>query len=360
MARLCSRIFKPVRLLQPFAAFLCSALPSRFCSLSCPYRLGILALHYRAYHNSDPPGLHQLWHQSRLGKNAAEGFGCDIFELFAISPVYFERDGLIVAEDDAGRLVGFVHASFAVNETETALDYRQGILSALVVHPEYRRRGIGRALVERAEQYLRGRGAVAVEAGGGLNRNGFYCGIYGGMEASGFCSEAMAGRDFFAACGYGPGMETCVLRRDLQRSRDPVHVRLMRHRRLLQMTISDRPEGESWWWFCRFGQMESMRIALHSRETGELVAAGQLVGMDLFIPKWGVRSVGLRKILVPEPLRRFGYAQFLVLELCRRLREEHVQLVEAQVGVENSAALELFTSSKFELHGRLQTFRKRF
>ena len=141
-------IFNPVRLLQPLAAFLCSALPSRFCSLSCPYRLGILALHYRAYHNSDPPGLHQLWHQSRLGKNAAEGFGCDIFELFAISPVYFERDGLIVAEDDAGRLVGFVHASFAVNETETALDYRQGILSALVVHPEYRRRGkIGRAHV---------------------------------------------------------------------------------------------------------------------------------------------------------------------------------------------------------------------
>ena len=315
-------------------------------------------MHYRPYHNSDPPGLHQLWHQSRLGKNAAEGFGCDIFELFAISPPYFERGGLIVAEDDAGRLVGYVHAGFAVNAAETGLDYSQGILAALMVHPEYRRRGIGRELVQRAEQYLVSRGARTCEAGGGLNRNGFYCGIYGGLEAAGFCSEAMAGRDFFAACGYVSAAETCVLRRDLQRSRDPVHARLLRLRRSLQMLITDRPGPESWWWFCRFGQMDSMRIELHTRETDELVAAGQIVGMDLFIPKWGVRSVGLRQILVPEALRRYGYGQFLVLEICRRLRDEHVQLVEAQVSVDNVAALELFTSSKFELHGRLQTFRK--
>jgi len=336
-----------------FHSRVCS--PARFSWLS---RSRNLFVHYRPYHNSDPPGLHQLWHQSRLGKNAAEGFGCDIFELFAISPPYFERDGLIVAEDDAGRLVGYVHASFAVNAAETALDYEQGILAALMVHPEYRRQGIGRRLVQHAEQYLVSRGARTVEAGGGLNRNGFYCGIYGGLEAAGFCSEAMAGRDFFAACGYVAGAETCVLRRDLQRSRDPVHARLLRLRRSLQMLITDRPGPESWWWFCRFGQMDSMRIELHTRETNDLVAAGQIVGMDLFIPKWGVRSVGLRQILVPESLRRYGYGQFLVLEICRRLRDEHVQLVEAQVSVDNVAALELFTSSKFELHGRLQTFRK--
>ena len=141
-----------------------------------------------------------------------------------------------------------------------------------------------------------------------------------------------------------------MFRRDLLKSRDPVHARLLRHRRNLNLVITDRPTGESWWWFVRFGHLDSLRFEMRSRDDNALVASGQIIGMDLFIPKWGVRSVGIR--------RRFGFAQSLVLEICRRLREESVQLVEAQVDSENKAAIELFTSARFELHARLLTFRK--
>ncbi len=312
---------------------------------------------FRSFHNSDPPRLHQLWHSCQLGRNAAEGFSCDIFELFACSQPYFDRYGLILAFD-GDRAVGYVHASFAVNESQTELDRRQGILSALMVHPEYRRRGIGRELVARAEQYLLAAGAQTVEAGGGLNRNGFYCGIYGGLEPSGFCSSAAAWKEFFSACGYGPGSETYILRRDLLQSRDPVIAKLLRHRRNLNLVITDRPANESWWWFVRYGQLDSLRFELRSREKDDLVASGQIIGMDIFIPKWGVRSVGIRAIHVPESQRRHGYAQALVLEICKRLREESVQLVEAHVAAENKAAVDLFTTARFELHGRLLTFRK--
>lgn len=314
-------------------------------------------MQYRPYHNSDPPRLHLLWHACQLGRNAAEGFPCDVFELFAISPPYFDRNGLIVAVDGS-RVVGFVHASFAVNASETALDQTQGVIAAIMVHPDYRHQGIGSELVRLAEQYLRGQGAVTVEAGAGLNRNGFYCGIYGGLEASGFCSQAADWKDFFARLGYAPGAETYVFRRDLLKSRDPVNARLLRTRRNLNLVITDRPTGESWWWFVRFAHLDSLRFELRSREDDELVASGQIIGMDLFIPKWGVRSVGIRGIYVPEARRRFGYAQALVLEICKRLREESVQLVEAQVASDNAAAVELFTAAKFELHARLLTFRK--
>ncbi len=318
---------------------------------------GKSAVLYRPFHNTDPPRLHQLWHACQLGRNAAEGFPCDVFELLAISPPFFERSGLIVAEH-AGRIAGFVHAGFAVNRQETALDPQQGILAALMVHPEFRRQGIGRELVRQAELWLRSRGSLSVEAGSGPGRSGFYCGIYGGLEPSGFCSSAAPWKEFFAALGYGPGQETCVLRRDLSQTRDPVNARLLRHRRDLKLVITDRPGAETWWWFVRFAHLDSLRFEMRTRAGEELVASGQIVGMDLYIPKWGVRSVGIRGIYVPEARRRYGYAQSLVHEICRCLREESVQLVEAQVTSDNAPAVELFTSARFELHARLLTFRR--
>ncbi len=314
-------------------------------------------MQYRSYHNSDPPRLHQLWHSCGLGRNAAEGFSCDVYELFACSQPYFDRKGLILALD-GDRVVGYVHASFAVNSTESALDPKQGIISAIMVHPGYRRRKIGMELIRLAEQYLQSHGSETIEAGGGLNRNGFYCGIYGGLEPSGFCGSAAAWKEFLGACGYGPGEETFVMRRDLLESRDPVNAKLLRHRRHLNLVITDRPSRESWWWFVRFGHLDSLRFELQEKSNKEVVASGQIIGMDLFIPKWGVRSVGIREIFVPESQRRHGYAQALVLEICRRLRGESVQLVEAHVRSDARAVIDLFTSAKFELNDRLVTFRK--
>lgn len=322
-------------------------------------------MQYRHFHNADPPLLHKLWHACALGRSAAEGFSCDAFEMFSMAVPFFDRQGLIVAVDvvrqndkDVERVVGFVHAGFAVNATEDGLDTRQGVIAGLMVHPDYRRRHIGTELVRQAETYLQQSGATSVEAGSGLDRGGFYVGIYGGLQPSGFSAGAAAWREFFSSCGYQFGAETYVLRRDLEKTRDPVNVRLMRHRRHLNLVITDRPRDEPWWWFVRFGQVDSLRFELQERASREVMASGQIIGLDLFIPKWGVRSVGVRDVYVPEVQRRHGYALALVLEICKRLREERVELVEAQVAATDKPAIELFTSAKFSLDDRLHTYRK--
>ncbi len=312
---------------------------------------------YRRFHNSDPPQLHRLWHVSALGPNAAEGFSCDVFELFACSQPYWDPAGLIVAQDEeSGKIAGFIHAGFAPNADQSNLNFAKGTICGLIVHPDFRRRKIGTNLVRRAEEYLKSRGARTVVAGGGLEQNAFYCGIYGGLDPSGFCARVAAWPEFFQSLGYSTPSESLILRRDLLRSKDPVNAKLLRHRRHLNLVITDRPSRESWWWFVRYGHLDSLRFELHEKTTQDVVASGQIIGMDLFIPKWGVRSIGIREIFVPESQRRHGYAQALLLEICRRLKGESVELVEAHVLPDDQPVLDLFKSARFDISEHLLTF----
>ena len=90
------------------------------------------------------------------------------------------------------------------------------------------------------------------------------------------------------------------------------------------------------------------------------MANGRIVGLDMYIPKWGVRAVGLRDVVVTENERRQGYAFSLVVEICRQLREQSIRLVEVQIPQENTAALELVDAARFQRVAELQTFQKSF
>ena len=312
---------------------------------------------YRTFHNRDPKHFLKLWHNCGLGPSAAEGFPCDVLEYFVFSPPFFDRTGFFVATE-GDEIVGICHASFAATEDESRLDRTQGCIAALMVRPDFRRQGIGRELVRRAEGYLTEAGATSIQLGAGLNRNGFYNGIYGGLQSSGFNISSAPWHGFSEALGYAPASRTQILHRDLTNGRDPVSSRLIRHRRRLNLVITDRVSEMSWWWHARFGQLDSLQFELRQRHDEHLVASGQIVGLDVFVPKWGIRAVGIQNVNVPEEFRRHGYGLSLVLEICRRLREQSIQLIEAQVDDSNSAALELFQTAGFECVELLGTWQR--
>ena len=312
---------------------------------------------FRTFHNSDPPRLLKLWHTSNLGPSAAEGFPCNILELAVYSRPYFDRKGLILATD-AGEVVAMVHAGFSATADESQLDFSRGVISSLVVLPQYRRKGIGQELIDRAGNYLHSRGAREITAGAGPDGNGFYHAVYGGVEPSGFSSESAAWDKFFTSCGYGPGPATTVLHRDLDSGRDPVDARLVRNRRRLNMLITDRTSNHSWWWYARYSHQDTLQIELIDRNSSETVATGRIVGLDVYISKWGVRAVGIRDIVVRENQRRKGYAFSLIVETCRQLRKQSIRLVEAHVEDGNDAALGLVIAARFKPVLQLKTFRR--
>lgn len=305
-------------------------------------------IEYRRFHNSDPPRLVSLWHDARLGRGAAAGFSTDAFELLNFSQRYFDRDGLIVAIDtESDDLAGFVHAGFGPNDDQSALDTGVGVICATVVRPDRRRQGIGRELVFRAETYLRDRGAETILAGPAAPFDPFYVGLYGGSQPSGFLESDEDAAPFFTAIGYEPIERFAVLQRDLQTGRDPMSFKVVTIRRKTQLGMTHGPDDPSWWWTTRYGRLDTLRFVLVPKAGGDPIAGVTILGLDLYLPKWQERVIGMTDLSVPHDERRKGYGQALLLEVAKRLREELVNKLEAHVAEKNAAALLTFESAGF-------------
>lgn len=300
----------------------------------------------RHFQNGDPPHLLRLWHECHLGRGAAEGFSIDAFETLIFGQPYFDPRGLIVATDGP-RIVGYVHAGFGGNDSESDVSTERGVICAAMVHPQYRRQGIGRELVRRAEEYLRAAGAQQLLAGPAQPNDPFYFGLYGGSQASGFLeSDPLAG-PFFQSLGYVPHERHLVYQREISEKGDPVGIRLMNIRRNTKVGVPDPPLPQTWWWMTRMGRLDSLQLGLFPKTGGKPVAKVTVLGLDLYISKWQTRAIGLVDLVVNEPEQRKGYGQAFLIEVCRRVRNEMITLVEAHAPESNTGALAVLKSAGF-------------
>lgn len=301
---------------------------------------------YRTFRNSDPPQLLQLWHRAGLGRGAARGLPIDLFDNVLFAQTYFDREGLIVAHEGT-RLVGFVHAGFASDNEGRGLDQRMGVVCAVIVDPEFRRRGIGRQLVYRAEQFLRSHGAGMIQAGPSFPADPFYFGIYGGAQPAGFLESDPLAHPFFEALGYVALRRQLIYHKDLSKGSDPVTLRLMSARRATRLVSRPDSAPHSWYWTARLGRLEALDLELQHKVSGQVVAHATLVSLDAYFYTWQTRAIGLVDIEVPEADRRKGYGQTLLTELCRHVRGDMVEVVEAHAPEGNSAATNLLESVGF-------------
>ena len=305
-------------------------------------------IEYRQFRNSDPPHLLRLWHECGLGRGAALGISCDEFDELVIAQPYFDPAGVILACRD-GVPVGFVHAGFGVNESQTWLSTDAGVICAVMVHPTARNQGIGRELVRRAEDYLRRSGSVRLFAGSSDRRDPFYCGLYGGSQSAGFLESDPAAAPFFAKLGYLPCERHLVYQRPLGvGASDPVGIRLVNVRRSTRLAALSQ-EPKSWWWQTRYGRLDAMHLALTARVGGGALARVSVVGLDRYINSWQTRAIGLIGLYVGEVNRQKGYGQALLVEVCRRVRDDMVQLAEAHATETDTAAVAVLESAGFEL-----------
>ncbi|WP_417386301.1 GNAT family N-acetyltransferase [Gimesia sp.] len=292
---------------------------------------------FRAFHNTDPPHLLKLWHTAGLGRGAAECLSNDAFEVLIFSQPYFDPEGLIIAEEN-GEHIGFVLAGFGANDKGSALDYTKGVICAVIVHPNFRRKGIGRELVQRAEDYLKSKGATEITAGPSGLLSPYLVGLYGGTRPSGFLLSDPLAAPFFESIGYDSVGSTRIYQRDLLGQKPPIKFHLVNIRRKMQLNISDDYQAPNWWWLTRMGRLETLHFELASKTGEPAVASATIVGLDLYIPKWEERVIGLTDVFVNQEERGKGYGQSLLLEIARRLQDELITKLELHVDETNTVA----------------------
>jgi len=303
-------------------------------------------IEYRSFLNSDPPELVRIWHASQLGRGAADGLTPDALDALIFAQPYFDAQGLIVACDNQ-QIVGFAHAGFSVNSTQTDLDKSRGVICLVCVHPKSRRKKIGTNLIKRAEKYLEHHGAKEIDAGPADGIDPFYFGLYGGSRPSGFLQSDEAAAPFFKSLGYEVHQKHFVYQRPTHLPGKSISFRMVGIRRKMQLSVSEEPEGYSWWWSTRYGRLDTLRFLMEPKAGGEPVAGLTMVGLDLYVTKWQERCVGITDVYVNEQSRRKGYAQALIHDVCRRLKEQEVTTVEAHAPETNDAANKLLTSAGF-------------
>ncbi len=303
---------------------------------------------YRPFRNTDPPQLLQLWDAAHLGRGAASQFTTDAFEYFVFAQPYFDARGLILATD-RGRVIGFTHATPGVNDDESALGTDLGAVIALLVHPDYRGQGIGRRLMQLGRQYLTDRGVTRQEFGPSERTNAFYVGLYGGSQPCGFLRSDESLSSFATHLGCRPVTQYRAYQKDLNgTSRGPMTSQIITNRRKTELVAGESPADQSWWWQTRFGRLDSVRFCLLEKASGRQLAAMDVYGLDLYIPRWGQRGVGLGPLQIADADQGHGYELSLLLEASKYLREQLITLLDISVRDADIASIELLEKAGFE------------
>lgn len=298
-------------------------------------------LRFRTFRNDDPPALAAIW-AAAIGPESLP-LPAAVFERSIYSKPYFDPGGLIVAEWN-GAPVGFVHAGFGPNDDETAIDRRRGVVCAVLVRPEHRRRGIGRQLMARAEDYL---GCPTIQAGPARPLNPFYFGLYGGSDQPGvLASDASAG-PFLEQCGFQVLHSSLVLERRFSGPLEPADVRAADIRRKYEIRFLPGSSIGSWWQDCVLGWIEPVEFRLEDKRTGQPAARIVVWEMDNFEGRWSESAVGILELFVRSDVRRQGLGRYIVDQLLRTIQEQRFGVVKVQFPIDNIAAAGLFHSLGF-------------
>jgi len=314
-------------------------------------------IRYRAFRNSDPPAIAAIWRSQPPNRNLLQPMSPAVFDQHVLAKPFFDRQGLIVAEEDQ-RLVGYVHAAFGPRSDLEDIDCRIGLTNFLLVVPDVDWLAVAGELLRRSEAYLVERGAESLHAGAVAPMTPYYLGLYGGSQQRGVLRSDARLIQLYEESGYRPRDCCLVLQRNLIGFRPHIDRTQMAIRRGHLIEALFDPPTTSWWEACAIGEAE--RTCFFLTRKGQTAACGQAVfwDMDPLASSWGIRAAGLLQVEIDPAIRRQGHATYLLGEALRQLQAQGATLAEVQVPDSDTAALAVFRKLGFEEVDQAVVFQK--
>ncbi len=279
-----------------------------------------------------------LWN---LAAAEAHGFfplTAGLFQHQVVDNARFRPGNLLLARV-GGQVVGLVHCDL-VNEPYYP---QSGTVSALGVHPAWRRRGLGGALLDAALARLSALWAGRIDGGGSWPFDAFYAGLLDGSERSGVRPTEAALWRLFASRGFAPTRESVILRRSLAgegRAFCPRDLKLVW-----------RPRTEKTWLDQVF---RAWRLYDHGlcNERGETLSRAICARMTGWSDHAGRERYAIFGVHTPPEKRRQGWAELNLRLLLAGLAEAGGQEAELHVYADNEPAWGLYRKLGFKEIGR--------
>lgn len=311
-------------------------------------RFGVVAVaEFRYFKNNDPPKLMELWNRSRTGRGFGQIVRYDQLEQAIFCKPYFDRQGFIVAED-AGKMVGFCHCGLGCDATQSQIDTNTGTLCMVMVHPDFRRRGIGSDLLFRAQEYFKSVGVSDQYAGAMYPLNPFYHGLYGGSELPGVLESDHDATRFFMRRGYMPVAHCLIMQKSLDVVPDLKDTRLILLRRKVEVSVESWPTPSTWWQACTMNYQPALRYEISDKTTKDVIGRAWVWDMEAFTRSTSFPTVGITEFFIEERFRFQGYGKLLLNAILKHLKGQSISVVEAQVMDGNQSGVNLYKNQSFE------------
>ncbi len=301
----------------------------------------------RSFRNTDQNDLANLWSVQAPFRGRASRVTPQMLESCVFSKPYFDRDGLLVAEDDSGRIVGFAHAGFGPNESQTDISTEMGVTCLVMVAPDSKDDQLPDRLVAASEQYLTGKGAKLLYAGGVRPLNPYYLGFYGGSELPGILASDTNAVQLFSRCDYKEIDRCVVMECPLGQFRAPVDRRQLQNRRKFRVEFDTALPTRSWWEACTSPPTDVTRFVIFPADGGPPCGSVTFWIIEPLSTSRGKLTAGLTNLHIHGDQKRQGLATFLNSEAMRQLQMNGIDTVEVQTMQSNQAAISLYEKLGF-------------